>query len=147
MAKVEVSRAGWFINPVELQKACEWLELAYPVHVRMSNGRRTAGTHRISYGDTTPVHRITISQNVWLNVVYDANETLWHELVHAQQAERWEEATGELITAFYRKAYLPAGGAWGKRYVDNLYEKGARDKAAWYNTHRPRIVQLPTETE
>jgi len=126
------ARAGWEFDVTELLEAKQVLRIHKPIHFRWTSPRRRNGTHYVAI---TPgfqlVHKITLNQN---GHITDANATLWHEIAHAYQAERWAESTGRSIRHFYQEAYKPARGAHGASYQDNAYEIHAR-KMADANKH------------
>lgn len=111
----EKARAGWRFDIPACLAAMDELGLRYPVSIRFIRGRRRLGTHYARKNH----HRITLSQD---RIDATANETLWHELMHAKQAEDFEDRTGKPQTEFYREAYMPAKGEWGASYEHNAYE-------------------------
>lgn len=131
----------WDVDPDALRKARRELGIRHEVSVKSHFQKHTDGTYGGLY-PTKPYrkrdrkHRITIATNL---APEDASETLWHELTHASQRERYksngawnvayedamEEATGE--------RHLPKGD---KRYKDNPFEVEAKQ-----NERRNR--QLP----
>ncbi len=111
----EKARAGWRFDHKACLEAMDLLELELPVRMRYIRGRRRLGTH---YAQNDH-HKITLSQDRRIEV---ANETLWHELMHAKQSEDWCRRTGKKPTEFYREAYMPAKGEWGQSYEGNAYE-------------------------
>lgn len=135
------ARAGWLVDPNAFDRATKELNITYPIRVRYSGGRYTYGTHyarAIKTGrllnETTweyeQFHVIVLLQNRPLE---EANETLWHELRHAMQAEQYAELANrtnasisprKLITHFYRDEYLD-----GVSYKNKYYEVDARDFA------------------
>jgi hypothetical protein len=119
------ARAGWRIDLQAIKTAIDILEIKYPVRIRYIRGKYRRGTHyaRKEY------HTITLSQD---RPMKQANDTLWHELAHAQQAERFEERTGRPMRHFYREEYLESQGPWGASYQENFYEIDANEVAKEY---------------
>jgi hypothetical protein len=126
--RVEISgleaRAGWVVNHAELIKVVKEFGLEHPVKIRFMKGIYRNGTHynRKTY-DGNYWHRICINQDLPAN---EANSTLWHELAHAIQSERWAKSNGKSTTEFYRHAYTKAKGRHGASYAENKYEVDAR---------------------
>jgi len=101
------SRAGWWFDKDALVFAMKLLDIRLGLRLRYSGGRRgvahTSGSHRIGRKIAgRDWHRITINQDLSLE---EANHTLWHELAHCSQSERWSRETGDPIFLFYRLAY------------------------------------------
>lgn len=118
------ARAGWTVNRTELVKALDYLEIRYPVRIRYIKGKYRYGSH---YARTDPDHhRITLHQDHAIDV---ANLTLWHELVHARQSERFVIRTGKPHDRFYWDEYKEVDGQWGETYKGNLYEIECNDRA------------------
>lgn len=127
------ARAGWRINPGLFSDALNFLELRRFVAVRYSGAWQRVGTH---YAKTKGYHGIVISQEIPLA---DANDTLWHELAHALQAESFEDRGGT-FHRFYRECYVTGTGEWGATYRNNAFEIHARATA----TNRPFDIAEPT---
>lgn len=126
----EVARAGWVLDQDEILAAMEKLGIECKVRIRFMTGRYTRGTHR----NGLDKHYITLDQN---RNVFDTNLTLWHELAHAMQAERFAKETGKPMTMFHQ-AYKYAKGEYGNGYHGNLYEVEANKIAA--DNHEIRLV-------
>lgn len=120
----DVARAGWVIDQDEVIKAMDMLGIEMPVHIRYMTGKYRYGTHK----ETKTHHKITLDQTTPFGV---ANFTLWHELVHAMQAERFAKEKGLPITLFYDE-YKRGRGEWGRYYDGNKYELEANRLAARY---------------
>lgn len=115
------SRAGWRIDALELAKACEFLELKGNVKIRFTSGRITHGTHRVVREVKNGwLHVITLSQ-IW--TAEEANSSLWHELVHCWQAEKWAIVRKKHPKDF-DEAYKKAGP-----YATNKWELHAEQVA------------------
>jgi hypothetical protein len=121
------TKKGWQVNPYKLQEACDFLRIKRPVIIKYSKGKWTAGTHRSKIKNGVYYHGITLSHYLLVN---EMNETLWHELVHAMQAEKYSADSGNPITDFFSKAYRPARGPHGVAVWRNKYEVEAREIAA-----------------
>ena len=127
--------AGWRIYPALFTDALDYLEIRRLVAVRYSGAWQRVGTH---YAKRKGYHQIVISQ---LEDIEQANNTLWHELAHALQAEQFEEMTGRPFHRFYREAYKDPDvqGEWGATYRNNAYEIHARGIA----TNKPFDIIIP----
>ena len=70
--------------------------LKHPVEVKITSQRTTAGRYKgLREGDDSRrVHKITVSTHICPS---EAGKTLWHEITHAQQRERYHTET-----AFFR---------------------------------------------
>ena len=116
----ERARAGWRFDVRAIEEAIDLLEIRRPVQVKLTGGRYQVGGH-YGRGDH---HGVTVSTFLGLP---QASETLWHELVHAAQCERFEN------DARFRRAYRLEGKT-GERYRTNGFEVEARQIAeafAW----------------
>lgn len=114
----EQARAGWYLDQDAILEAIDTLGIKLPVHIRFMTGRYTYGTHRVKHDDT--IHRITVDQNRELK---SASHTLWHELVHCMQSERWLEADSRRkLHNWHYDDYKAVDGEWGNRYRGNTYE-------------------------
>jgi hypothetical protein len=103
------SRAPWQFDREMIERAIAELEITGDVHVSLSVGTRTFGTHR---GGSH--HSITLSK---LLSADQAGETLWHELTHAAQSERLGDDT-------FERLYRMQNGGVG--YRGNRFEREAR---------------------
>ena len=126
----ERARAGWVIDRNAIQAAILLLGIEYPVRIRYMRGRYRYGTH---YARKHPDlhHRITMNQDL---PVDQANHTLWHELTHAMQSERFERETRKPHWRFYRDEYRHHGATGTRRYFAgmNPYEVEADSIADTY---------------
>jgi hypothetical protein len=119
------SKSGILLDLEALEEAVEGLGLKKTVRFKWSSGgkatnvsRQTFGTHDTKrIGDSGDYyHSITVSH---YSNLYDTNETLWHELCHAQQTERFE-TPAEFIKSY--RSYGGYSGSYGKKYKRNPYE-------------------------
>lgn len=117
------ARAGWTFNTPAITQALKELKIERPVRFKFSAGRQTIGTHRIIAGGKIGSHLIVVSQDLSIK---RANETIWHELAHASQAESYTRATGEPMISFYRHLYKLVKGEHGSSYENNKLEQHAR---------------------
>jgi hypothetical protein len=111
------SKGGAQFSIGAIFEALDFLEIAQPVEVKWSAGLRRRGSHRFREGG----HIITVSTYL------DADElstTLWHELVHCAQLERFDE-THEFNAAYTNSYYLTG-------YHANKFEVEAREVAEAY---------------
>lgn len=134
------ARAGWHINSEKFQEACNTLGIELPVHIRYQSGSRTVGTHYGCYDESIGnYHKITINQN---KIQTYSNETLWHELIHAKQAEEFHTKTGKILPQFYREEYITKNGPHGVKYWRNEYEVEARALTEKYASKR-MLIDMP----
>lgn len=134
------ARAGWHINSEKFQEACNTLGIELPVHIRYQSGSRTVGTHYGCYDESIGnYHKITINQN---KIQTYSNETLWHELIHAKQAEEFHTKTGKILPQFYREEYITKNGPHGVKYWRNEYEVEARALTERYASKR-MLIDMP----
>lgn len=133
------ARATWRFDRQATKAALAELHITQPVvlsyqRYRVRRGgslqygihRCYRGWHQIRINDVTTWHSKATNLNTTLQNVSD---TLWHELMHAAQAERFvtqNQHKNYTLADFYRMAYQPARGAHGAAYQDNLYEIEAR---------------------
>jgi hypothetical protein len=111
----EQARAGWYLDQDEIISAIDSLGITLQVRIRFMTGISRMGTH-YAYEDH---HKITVDQTL---LSRSASHTIWHELVHAMQAERFVKETGKPITKFHHEAYRPSNGPWGASYKLNEME-------------------------
>jgi len=130
--------SGWSLDETAILEAIDYLGIKLPVRIRFMTsyaykynnyGEKvkkswTGGTH---YSRQT-WHRVTINQRY--KKTSSASETLWHELVHCMQAERFAERTGQSINLFHEYEYKKTDGEWGRTYEGNLMEIEANKIAA-----------------
>lgn len=141
----------WELNHENIAVACEHLDIKLPVRVRVMEGgpQGMAGKyHGLGvWGPTTdvkldsPAHHISLNGRMssWM-----ASSTLWHEMAHAAQCERYlpQNGNGQVdyetanreITKVFRdemKAIRRRSGSTSKAltasYADVSFEKEARD--------------------
>jgi hypothetical protein len=107
----------------EIAEAKQELGIQLPVVVKirryLNNG--TAGLHNFIDGK----HYIAVFD---FRSVVPMSETLWHELSHAAQAEKFSKETGEPVSRFY-DLYLKSPGSLGAEYLHNPFEIEARQVA------------------
>jgi hypothetical protein len=144
------ARAGWSIDVDALAREIATWGLTLPVVVRYSAGQNRVGSHGIraasrfrSWDEARRhaggwFHSITLSQD---RPYGDAADTLWHELRHAMQAERWAADNLDHPRRFYRQAYRRARGRHGASYRENSYELDARHFAASYAQRVPLLIE------
>jgi len=130
----EQARAGWYLDQDAILEAIDKLGIKMPVHIRYmtataravrerGRGRSwgkggkgwTYGTHR----NTKQHHKITVDQE---REAAETSNTLWHELAHCMQSEKWAKETGKDITLWHHADYKAVDGEHGRRYKGNLYE-------------------------
>ncbi len=110
------AKGAWSIDIEQVAKATQLLGIELPIKIRyQGKGIFTAGTHYIR----PYMHFVALLQTLPLD---KANKTLWHELAHAMQAERWSRETGRDICSHYREEYKVASGSWGFSYGGNRLE-------------------------
>jgi hypothetical protein len=127
------AKAGWQIDSLALANACEQLGIIHPVRVRFQSGIFRWGTHYSRCTNGEYWHRICINQR--LTSLDNANQTMWHELTHAAQAEEFSRETGKPITKWHEwYDHWLAKGEWGNTYRGNKFEIAA-NKAAKDNAH------------
>jgi ornithine carbamoyltransferase len=121
---LEQAQEGWVFDYRKIDKALDFLKISHRVRLGFKAGIWKYGDHD-SFSGT---HKIKVSTYLEIE---DANESLWHELVHASQAERLWRQSGVPIYNFY-KAYENAMGESGRKYLDNTFEIEARFYASRY---------------
>ncbi len=128
---IGTSRAGWSIDYRALDivrdirkqeemgiESC--LELTLPIKIRFSSARSKHGSYGCKRDEQGNLyHRIILVQKRGLEA---ANETLWHELTHAHQAEAWAKENNNSPKNWVREAYCKVGGFSGESYRNNPYE-------------------------
>lgn len=77
----------WEIDEDAVRLARARLGLRHPVEVKITSQRSTAGRYK---GLAESRHRVTISTHICPS---EAGQTLWHELTHARQRERYHNHT------------------------------------------------------
>lgn len=118
-----VTRNGWTIDAEAIGSALELLGVDCSVQVKLMNGRVTLGnTGKYAHGYVIGVSRYLSAE--------DATKTLWHELTHAMQCETGHAGEWNRFIESYRRYSSIAGGS--QRYLDNPYEREARDIASMY---------------
>lgn len=128
-----IAKAGWSIDESAMLAALDILGIELPVRVRFMTTKRgaTYGTHYSKDG----WHRITVAQN--LKHAENASNTLWHELTHCMQAERFVKRTGKKLEDFHEEEYKMLDGEWGRTYKGNLLEIEANRIAKERNKVHP----------
>jgi hypothetical protein len=116
------NQAGARLIPGAVLEAVAFLEIARPVEVKWAAGLRRAGSHRSRNGG----HVITLST---YRPADQLSETLWHELVHAVQAERYP--TDKEFSSVYVRESRTVG------YQANRFEVEAREIAADFSPQLP----------
>lgn len=138
----EQARAGWYLDQDAILEAMDKLGIELAVNIRFMTATRRAvsesgrgrswgkggkgytyGTHR----NTPKCHKITVDQE---RTAEETTNTLWHELAHAMQSERWAKETGKDIRLWHHADYKAVDGDWGNRYKGNAYELEAYEIAA-----------------
>lgn len=129
------SRQGWRYDDEAILAAIDFLGIKLPVRIRHMTTKygATLGTHRGKCTKGEYWHRVTVAQN--FKKAGRASETLWHELVHCMQAERFAEETGKTILDFHDEEYVILNGVWGLTYEGNLLEREANRIALERNTY------------
>jgi len=117
------SQEGWVFDYNKIDRALIFLNVIHPVKLSFGTGLYRYGTHMSVYR-----HEIRISTYLEME---DANETLWHELVHASQADRLYLESQLPIYQFH-KVYNESMGPSGSRYMNNSFEVEARYLADRY---------------
>ena len=129
----DTSRAGWVLDQDAVIEAMDTLGITYPVKIRFMTGKYRFGTHY----ENAESHRITIHQGLSAE---EASHTLWHELAHAMQAERYmKERNAPNLKGFYTE-YKRGRGEWGETYRGNIYEIEA-ERIADANSDRTLVVR------
>jgi hypothetical protein len=115
------AQEGWEFDYTKIDIALNFLGVAHRVKLGFKTGIYKYGQHDSFYDR----HDIRISTYMDIE---DANETLWHELIHAMQAERLYREKGVPIYEF-GKVY---NDAMGRKYRSNPFEVEARNLADRY---------------
>lgn len=116
------NKARTRLLPGAVLEAVEVLEVREAVEVKWSGGYYRRGSHRYRDGR----HVITLSTRYG---PADVSRTLWHELVHAVQLERYPEAEE------FNAAYVRAGTR--AYYETNKFEIEAREVAEEFSAALP----------
>lgn len=112
---------GWYLDQNAILEAMDKLGIERRVAIRLQTGKWQKGRHRIARKDGS--HKITIPRNTSFA---HATYTIWHELAHCMQAERWvNENPNRNIHSWHWDDYKAVDGEWGETYRGNLYEKEA----------------------
>jgi hypothetical protein len=121
------SKMGWRFNIPLIERALVTTDINIQcfVSIRFTGGVYRKGTHRAS---ARGYHRIAISG---IYEMEEANVTLWHELRHAMQAERFSKGSGLPLNYFYQQYKMNKGG-WGASYQENKYEIDAREWSEYW---------------
>lgn len=113
------ARGGWYFDQDQILEALVELDIKIPVRLKFMTGIYRYGTHY----NRKEYHLVTINQTLG---PASANATIWHELAHCMQAERWAERTGRDIKGWHWEDYKAVDGEHGQRYMGNKYEIEAR---------------------
>lgn len=113
-------RRDWEVDPLALKAACDLLDVAQPVNVQVTSRYRSTGGHRSVCG----THIIRLS--TYMDAA-EASRTLWHELAHASQEERFPSR------AQFRVAYDEESAVRG--YSANVFEIEARTAGDFAEDH------------
>jgi hypothetical protein len=116
---------GWSLDFDRIDKALDFLGIENYVKIRFSTSIWKIGQHE----ESEDYHTVTLSRELDADT---ANNTLWHELIHAKQAEDYSRQNGVVLTEF-SKAYSAARGPIGQVYKGNIYEIEANALAARYS--------------
>lgn len=119
------AQAGWSLDFDKIDKALDFLNIESYVRIQFINTNWIGGSHN----DQNNIHTIKISQ---LQDIDIANEVLWHELIHAKQAEDYSREFYTDLSEF-SKLYHAATDAAGRSYRRNVYELEANVLAAKYS--------------
>jgi hypothetical protein len=138
------ARAGWLIDREAVKEAIKLLDITLPVKISYQKykvrdgGAHQRGVHRIRNGvhdirlaDTLTFTDRETRQSITAEVL---NRTLWHELAHCMQAERFARnryPNYSLATAvnYFNSEYRKARGVHGSSYEGNYYEIEANQVA------------------
>lgn len=118
----------WAFDLDAIERAADLLELTRPIVVGCIEGRNNTDGRA---GERVFGHRICVRRAL---SAHDASATLWHELAHAQQAERTPDFDRE-----YERATVGRGRA---AYLANKYEVAARRMEARAG-HHPLTKERP----
>lgn len=84
----------WEIDSDAVRLAEIRLGLRHRVEVKITSQRKTAGRYKgLARRKGRRVHQITVSTHICPS---EAGRTVWHEMTHAQQRERYHTATAFL---------------------------------------------------
>lgn len=97
----KISRDGIEIDLSQVDRAAKRLGVKLPVKVRIMSGQRRVGSHYLKDG----VHHITVSRRQSL---LEINKTIWHELQHAADCQKWLEKKEMGIIVSYRSMVTEA---------------------------------------
>lgn len=125
---------NWQLDERMILQAIDILEIKLPVRIRFMSSYATnrygesknwrGGAHYSRDG----WHRVTINQAY--KEPESASKTLWHELAHCMQAERFVERTARPLRDFHDEEYKLLDGEWGRSYQGNLLEIEANNIAS-----------------
>jgi len=96
MKSPTIARDGFVIDLSLVKQAAEYLGVKLPVKVKITSGSGRVGSHYLENG----VHRITVSRKQSL---LEINKTLWHELKHAADAQKWLEMNEKSHMCFHKQ--------------------------------------------
>lgn len=124
--KGEKSDEGWYLDQDAILEAMDKLEIRLPVTIRLQKSKYRSPKHYLKYNKLE--HFLVIPRNCKFA---HANYSLWHELTHCRQAERWYFAdTRRKLWNWHWDDYKAVDGDWGNRYRGNAYEIEANAIAA-----------------
>lgn len=119
------AQSGWSLDFDKIDKALDFLHIDNCVRIRFSTSIYTMG----ELDGSEDSHVVMLSQS-W--DVDTANNTLWHELIHAKQAEDYSRQNRVALSEFM-KVYSASMGPRGQAYNGNPYEIEANALAARYS--------------
>ena len=97
--KSKKHKREWDIDREALSRACKAIGLKHPVKIRITAQKRTSGQYLgLCFQRRSPTRAHQISMSTYLSTE-DAGKTLWHELTHALQRERYR--SGALFCEAY----------------------------------------------
>ena len=92
----KITTSRFEINLGKVDKAREILGVDFPVKIKITSGSKSrVGSHRKNPGEN--FHRITVSK---MQSLIEMNKTLWHELQHAADCERWIRDYRETLISY-----------------------------------------------
>lgn len=125
--------AGARLDPIAIREALDLMEVKHDVQIKWSGGYSRRGAHR--FYDGKNLHVITVSTHLMAD---QASNTLWHEITHAAQTERYEN--GKVFHAHYVKENRTRG------YKRNRFEVEASENGDAFGTDHPLATQVARRT-
>lgn len=119
---------AWSFDLAAIERAADLLGLTRPIVVGCIEGRRNTDGRA---GERAFGHRICVRRTL---SAHEASATLWHELAHAQQAERTPDFNREYDRATHGRGH--------DAYLANRYEAAARRMEARAG-HHPLTKERP----